>query len=1120
MSTAVAESALESLQLLQGLLECLLYSLSADAGDGHDPAALQPLLAESASQASAAQLPAVARLLRIWATAMTRCVATRRRLGAHEQAALHGWFAKLTEYCGGRLGGDGPRDLLDELSRLTKGAALPPALHAEVEAQLQAGSAWLRQLLEVPASDVAVAAPADSGADPAPIWISAEELGMALDALAGQILPGIQALADAADREAQVAALAELEFHLGLVGNAMEMLGTPVLSRGILALQEHVASPAPPAAELLLGWSASLAALLDQPGVENAELLAAIATDIGGADANWGRQLCDEWRRIRVGSDPTLVALRKSVADAADIDLQPAADVLPNVLDGMLRELPGNAARLGSALRRLVASGDIAPLDEARRVAHTLKGDANTVGIAGLANLTHSLEDLLVELGRSPERLQPELGEALGRAADCVEEIADHVLGRGPRPDHLLEVYQSILDWSNALVGGAAPVAAAPMFTAEVPDDPVSPAATPSVAPVMRAPPAQPMQSSMPAPAAADALPATRTASLTVSAELLDELQRLSGETLVMARQIDQRLARLEDMHREQVAEARNSSGLLGKLDDLISLRGAALQSTALRGAGEVDPLELDQYAELHVVSRRLLESSADNGEYQRRLDALLADMEGLRSEQEAVHADLQRLVQRARMVPFEQIGGRLQRIVRQTARELNRVVELSTSGADTLVDADLLDRIVEPLAHLLRNAIDHGIEDADVRVFAGKPASGNISLSVANVADSIEIRVADDGQGLDYDAIRRKAIRLGLLDAEREAGDDELARLILMPGFTTRQQVTQVSGRGIGMDVVQQRIVELRGQLGLASVAGQGLTVSVRLPVSQTMANVIIAHGHDLILAAVAGSVERVINLPAEDLAFEDDGQVRLRVDGTHLPIVPVESLYGRAHGRLSLPTANGLGLVVSSARGKRVIVSVGGVDAVSNVIVKPVSPFLPPVPAVRGMTLLGDGRLAAVVDMDALIDGLDAESDSWRIADLAAPMQLPRVVVADDSLSVRRALGQLMEDAGFEVSTARDGLEALELINAMPPALVLLDLEMPRLNGLEVTRFMRNRAPTREVPVLMISSRAGDKYRAQAEEAGVTLMLGKPVTEDDLIATVRRLLSAPATLVALETA
>jgi chemotaxis protein histidine kinase CheA/ActR/RegA family two-component response regulator len=920
------------------------------------------------------------------------------------------------------------------------------------------------------------------------IWISPEELQLALDAVAQQILPSVCALGDAGDGEVRDALLGELEFHLGLVGNAMELLGTAALSRGILSMQAAVLAAAP-GADDLANWSAALVAFLEQPNDEHAEILAAFSAVVPALDTEWAAALQAETARIRIGLDPRLLAERKTAAEPDDVTLEIAADVLPNVREGMLRELPGNAERIGAAIRRLVATGDTSPIEEARRIAHTLKGDANTVGVRGLANLSHTLEDLLMTLHRQPARLVPRLGRVLDLSADCIEEIADHLLGRGPAPADVLGVYQSLLDWNNALLTDA--------------PEQGEPAHDQEAAPV-----------AAPAPASADldteAAQQARSAMLTIPASLLDELQRLAGETLVMARQIGQRLTLLEGMHREQSEEVRTASGLLGKLDDLVSLRGAALQSTALRAGASVDPLELDQYNELHVVSRRLLEANADSSEHQHRLDAWLVELDSLRGQQEAAHADLQRIVQRTRTVPFEQIAGRLQRIVRQTARQLERPVELAMSGTETLLDADLLDRIVEPMGHLLRNAIDHGIEDAAARRAAGKAETGSIRIHVRTAGDSIEIDVADDGRGLDYTAIRSKALALGMVSPDATPSEAELARMILTPGFTTRAEATQVSGRGIGMDVVNQRIQDLRGQLALSSRSGAGLNVRMRLPVSQTMANVIIAHGHGLILGAVAGSVERVHNFSADDLIMADDGRVDVVVDDEPMPFHPIETLYGRGDGRLSVPTASGLGLIVQSARGRRVLVGVGAIGDVSNVIVKPISPLLPPVPSVRGMTLLGDGRLAAVVDMGALIDTLDLQAAQIRLGALSASQaELPRVVVADDSLSVRRALAELMQDAGYEVATARDGLEALELVNRIAPALVLLDLEMPKLNGLEVTRFMRSRAQTRNVPVVMITSRASDRYRVQADEAGVTLMLGKPFSEDELIGSVRRLMA-----------
>jgi len=942
------------------------------------------------------------------------------------------------------------------------------------------------------------------------IWISQEELDMALEAITNQVLPEIYALAEDHGPALRAQHLEDLGFNLGLVGSAMEMLGTPVLSRAILDMQERVVSTSPPDPEVAVNWSIALVGYLQTPGEDSAELLIMVAADLPDMDANAESLMRAEAARIRVGLDPLLVSERKTQAEPEDIELTTAPDVLPQVLDGMLRELPGNAERLGAAIRTLIQTGDPAPIDEARRVAHTLKGDANTVGVSGLANLTHSLEDVLIELHKHPQLLVPELGSELNRAADTVEEVADFLLARGPEPTELFDVYQSILDWSNLLFANQLEAQAG--LPGGVGEGELAKASKEVVAdsPVAALPAADSVSGTAIVGVARKTDVDESTAVLSVKSSTLDELQRLAGETLVMARQIDQRLGLLAGLHKEQIEQRRSSTDLISVLDDLVSLRGAALQSTVLRGGDEVDPLELDQYDELHVVSKRLGESYADHAEYQYRLDALFHELDGLRTQQENFHSDLQRVVQRTRMVPFEQICGRLQRINRQTSRQLDRAVELQITGTETLVESELLDRVVEPLAHLLRNAIDHGIEPAQQRRDAEKPEIGSIALNVSTVADSIEIQLTDDGRGMDFEGIQSKAKEMGLLSCDAQPSRDELARLILLPGFSTKSSTSHVSGRGIGMDVVNQRILDLRGQLEIVSEPGRSTQITLRLPVSRTMANVIIVHGNEMIAGAVAGSVERVVSLDPDSLGYSDDGPLSWMEDGQSIPVLPIESLYGGLPGRPSLPPQSNLGLLLRTSSGRRMVISVASIGEVSSVIVKPISPHLPSIPAVRGMTLLGDGRLAAVVDMVALVDSLEISDvtglGAYNESDVP---RLPRVVIADDSLSVRRSLSQLMEDAGFEVAAARDGLEALQLIEQTEPAIVLLDLEMPKLNGLELTRYLRGRSQTKSIPVLMITSRASEKYQVLADAAGVSLMLGKPISEDDLISNVRKLMA-----------
>lgn len=948
-------------------------------------------------------------------------------------------------------------------------------------------------------ADGAFAAGDNSGPhDTGPIWIGQEELDLTRQAIAEQLLPLAQAWSDSSDPEAAAALTSELGYHMHLVGNVLELIGTHALAYGMETVRACVeVGDDAVGPETVATWCSVLLAVIEAPSEESAELLAMAAEGLPGLDAVWADTLRAEMARVAIGFDPALIAARKTVAEPEDIHLTPAEDVLPSVMDGMLRELPGNAERLGAAVRALADQRSFEPMDEARRVAHTIKGDANTVGVRGLANLTHALEDILVALVKRPEQLDDALAALLVDASDCVEEMADHLLGRGPAPAGALAMYQQVLDAANSVSEGGSTATVRPAEAADA--QAASETASDDTAPAAAATPATPAPSGQ---------------TLNVASALLDELQRLAGEGMVTAHQIDQQIDGLATLHRDQRSGVRNTQELIARLDDLVALRGAALQSAAQQSGAEVDPLEMDQYNELHIISRQLLESQADSAEFMRRIGRTMAVLDDLRNQQEQLNRELQRTIQRTRTVPFGQVSARLQRIVRQTARQVGKAVELEIVGEQIPVDAELLERVVEPLAHLLRNAIDHGIEPVETRRAAGKPDAGNIRVQVGLQGDSATIEIRDDGGGLDYAAIRRRAEEAGLIEpalfgSEEPLDERQLARLILLPGFSTREQATDVSGRGIGMDVVNQRVMALRGIMSIVSDTGKGMRVSLRLPLTQTLANVIIVRGQRQVSAIVASSVERVVSFAHDDIRLDAEQGLQARVDDAWLPALPVETLYDDSADLSGWLASGGTGLLAADAEGQQRVVLVEGVDDVRNVVVKPISAWLPPIPAVRGITQLGDGGLAPVLDLDQLLQAMARRHLDLGALTLTDIAPITRVVVADDSLSVRRALEQLMQDAGFEVATARDGFEALAAVQAKPTHALLVDLEMPRMNGLEVTRSLRNHEETRELPVVMITSRATDRHQAMAAEAGVTRMLGKPFSEDSLVALVRALVA-----------
>ncbi len=951
----------------------------------------------------------------------------------------------------------------------------------------------------------------DTAASDAPIWIGREELDLTRQAILEQLIPLTQAWAETPDSDANAAILEELSYQCQLVVNVMELIGTTTLAQGMDTVRVCIEARDPAVTpEAVATWCSVLLATIEEPNADSAELLTIAGQDLPELDDAWQAALIAEFARVRIGFDPALIAQRKTTASLEDIDLAPADDVVPSVLDGMFRELPGNALRLGASVRALAGTGAFESIDEARRVAHTLKGDANTVGVRGLANITHALEDILIVLAKRPELLNADCADLLTNASDIVEEIADHLLGRGPAPENLLDTYQHVLDTANALADGADAVPAAAVkttgsdisATVEMVEAHESIGATPSTA-ASRAADVE-LQTGM---------AASGIQSLNVPSVLLDDLQRLAGESLVTARQIDQQLDGLSVLHRDQRQEVRYTQELVGRLDDLVALRGAALQSTAQKSGADLDPLEIDQYNELHVISRQLIEAHADSSEFMRRIERTMGSLAELRNEQEQLNRELQRSILQTRTVPFSQISARLQRIVRQTSKQVMKAVQLELIGDSIPLDAELLERVVEPLAHLLRNAIDHGIETPQRRRDVGKPEEGRITVRIGLQGDTAIIEIQDDGDGLDFDTIRARALAAGLLTEGQDADERLLTRLILLPGFSTRSNATEVSGRGIGMDVVNQRIAMLRGTMAITSQRGIGMRVSLRLPVTQTLANVIVARGQQQVSAVVSASVERVISFAQGECVYDaQEGKLWVMLDGERVPALPIEHFYGASADVRMWLDAAGVGLQVRSIDGGITVVLVQGIDEVRSTVVKPISAYMPPIPAVRGITQLGDGGLAPVIDLDVMLQTIQEYAMGIGALSITDVAPTTRVVVADDSLSVRRALEQLMQDAGFEVETARDGFEALAAIQAKPTHALLVDLEMPRMNGLEVTRNLRTNADTRELPVVMITSRATEKHQAMAEQAGVTRILGKPFSEDSLVVLVRELIAAQA--------
>lgn len=859
-----------------------------------------------------------------------------------------------------------------------------------------------------------------------------------------------------------------------------------VLGELPLLLRSYFGSPGVPAP------GAELAALLVRPSWQNAaaegeiEVIARMLATVKLVD--------------RTAEKPK----RPTVATPADVSLVLPRDLNEELFEGLVSELPIQTEEFSAAVHRVAdGRGFVSDIEVAKRAAHTLKGAANTVGVRGVANLTHHLEDILLALSQAEVMPGPALAEMLVAAADSLEGMSEAVLGTGPAPTDAVDVLQQVLDWANRIDREGVAVSAA----AARPERPAHAAAGVDEA----------AESSVDTdPAAESSAPlAQQVPMVRIPAGLVDELLRLAGETIIATGQIRERVR----TSARQAEELRDQSSIFRQiavdLDRLVEARSDAARNQRVAGSEGFDPLEFEHYSELHMVSRRLAEAAVDAAEMGSDVVQDVATLGELVEEQGRINSVSQQTVLRTRMVPVRSVVARFHRSVRQTARLLDKQVELAVSGAEVEIDSNMLNAVVDPLMHVLRNAVDHGIEEAHERKARGKPAAGRIDLEFRREGSSIAIRCRDDGRGLDLEAIRRTGEMRGLLEPGQDVSEQELSRLILQPGFSTRQETTQVSGRGIGLDVVNSRVVELKGTVSLTSHPGEGLLIELRLPATLVSSHALLVRVGRHRVALASRGIEDIQY--AAQTQFETIGSgLAYRTGDKLLPLTDLDVVLGMGDDdRRKRDRIDGFPvLVVKLDTGEGRAIRVQEVIDSLDVVTKALGSYVPKIRGVAGATILGDGRVAPVIDLP---DMLKAPAGSVGIshargADADASAQVRSALVIDDSLSARRATAEFMRDAGFDVRTAIDGMEAVSMLGKWRPDIVLVDLEMPRMNGIEFTTYVRGHDTLKDIPVVMITSRSTDKHRRLAGSSGVDLYFTKPFNNDELRAGIESMLGRKA--------
>ena len=800
------------------------------------------------------------------------------------------------------------------------------------------------------------------------------------------------------------------------------------------------------------------------------------------------------------------------------------------------------------------------PVEELKRYLHTLKGGARMAGIVAMGDLSHELETLLIGLDDGRIAPSQEIDDVLQRSVDELHRMRDTVIaGKKVTAAVQLEKHLHQINAGEIVVADEAEAAAEKRvetpaeevgvpetgdtvsveFTIE-PEDVVSmvivdtplneeiaeirkakeiPEAVPEIAEeekkVAMAPPEPAaaagadeaeLADERPFPVQAPAAEGGRQEFARIDPDLLEDLLNAAGEISIYHSRLSQQISSIEfhvDEFEQTVSRLREQ---LRKLE--IETEAQIMhshQDTLV--ARDFDPLEMDRYSNIQQLSRALAESANDMGSLKDLLQSLTSEAETLLVQQARVTTELQDGLMRTRMVPFQRHVARLTRLVRQAADESGKRAELAVEGASGELDRQVLDKMLPPFEHMMRNAVGHGIEKPEERQAAGKPVTGRITIRLHREGAEMVIDVADDGAGLDVDAIRRKAYEKNMLKPDSKVSDQEIMELILTPGFSTAETVTQSAGRGVGMDVVANEVKKLGGSLRISSVTGQGTNFTVRLPFTLAITQALIVRTGDEIYALPLPTVEGVARIARADLetmlsqsepCYEyGEETFRFRHLGMYLG--------GQS---AKLPDDDSFVPVILVRAGEHsAALLTDEMLASREIVVKSVGPQLSSVRGISGATILGDGRIVLILDINALVR-TGAPVVELKTAAPTPRDDRPLAMIVDDSITVRRVMERFLERNGVRVVTAKDGLDAVSQLQDHKPDIILLDIEMPRMDGYEFASHVRNDERFSDVPIIMITSRVGDKHRARAIELGVNDYLGKPYQDMELLEAIQRLL------------
>jgi chemosensory pili system protein ChpA (sensor histidine kinase/response regulator) len=731
-------------------------------------------------------------------------------------------------------------------------------------------------------------------------------------------------------------------------------------------------------------------------------------------------------------------------------------DIDPDILPLFLEEAQDLYPLVGTQVRswREKPADRQAPLDLQRSL-HTFKGSARMAGALQLGDLVHNMETRVVdatEAGAQSDFLFDELFTYFDQIGDLLDRLQ-----AGPESQI-----------STEIAAGQADI------------QPLASTAKPGVQ------------------------------HLRVRADVLDRLVNEAGEISIARSRVE---GEMQGFKQSLLELTENVIRLRNQVREIEIQAESRIQSQANQAGGVAeafDPLEFDRFTRFQELTRFLAESVNDVATVQQSLLKSLGEADAALLQQARQNRELQQELMHIRMVPLSSIADRLHRIVRQTARELDKKASLEIKGGEVELDRSVLEKMTAPFEHLLRNSLAHGVESAADRMRVGKPETGVIRIEARQQGNEIVLTLSDDGAGFNLETIRKHAVQMGLLQADSDIPPARLVDMIFEPGFSTAQEVTQVAGRGVGLDVVRSEIAGLGGRVEAAPGEHGGATFSIYLPLTLAVAQAVLVRTGDKIYALPSAMVEQVKEFKSAGLEeIQRNGEIEWQ--NNRYPLFYLPRLLGDLE---QVPETHRYAMtLLLRSGGQRVAVQVDEILGNQEIVIKNIGPQLARIPGIAGATVLGNGQVALIINPAPLAQRMAMQAPATSVA--APTMRrvaavAPTIMVVDDSLTVRKITTRLLAKEGYQVVTAKDGVDALQHLQELLPDVMLVDIEMPRMDGFELTKNVRSDPQTAHIPIIMITSRTAEKHRNYALELGVNAYLGKPFQEDELLGHIAGFLKA----------